>query len=455
MVEVADDVTPDLTGFERFSWGYLPAPQIATLLSAVDGVVGPSTKPEDVPLTVLDQIGWDPVVGFGEAALTSALRDPELYYVEHDDPSRVEEVEEWLWPLLPDLLGAAARAIAYGSIPVVLDWAVLEDGPAFVAAHEIWPGDASLKVGPSDQLISISHASREYGADRTVLMIHDREFGRWGGKGTRRRVFPPWFTGAMIELWRARYYERSVDPPRIAFGPKGIVKIDGVERRTTDVLASMVLALKNGGVTALPSDRDASGNRIWGIELLDLPDRADVWEKGITRHDYLKMLACWVPPSAAGLDGASYAGARVPATMMVGVIQGICREAAEWLTQVVRKVETVRHGAKDAARVCAKELPDQTRKIYLEIFKSIAGMPRKLEDGGTVSLADYVDPALVDYLGIPRREPVAKTPEEMMAAAPGAGGPPGPDRDMMGDRETDRENGMGPESQDATGDDDE
>lgn len=462
---------PDLSEFKRASFGGLNAAQIVTLIATVQGEIGISTSPALVPLSVIEAMGWDGAVYLGEQAATTPAKSPELYYVRHPDPAIKAEVEEWLWPILPRLLPTILRAFAWGAIPYAMTWKVedlkitvqrgggkpraqtIKDFAHYVKVHEIWPGDVDIELSDDgEDLVSLKALGKEYGENRAYVSVWDRAFGRWTGQGSRRRAYRPWYKSAMIELWQARYLERSVDAARIVRVPKGTTEINGKNVRTEVIGARAIMALKNGGATALSSERDENGNLLWEVELLEVPDRSDVWHKALDRLDAQKVLAAMVPPAAIGLEDATFAGARIPAQLFVEFAQQIAAFAAHELTAVVEAVHRFNHKADvPAPEILAYDLPQAKRKLLAEVFKAVSTQQRELDDGRVYTLGELVDDEIVDQLGIPKR-PVAEAARERREPPPmGDAAPPGKEKDMTSEREKRREAAREVEGEDATG----
>ena len=274
--------------------------------------------PSRVPLSVLRGMDEHPMVYLAERTITGVVRRPDLYYVRHPDPQVRAEVEEWLWPLLPSLLGSIARAYAYGAIPVVFNWGeedLVADGRPlrghvhYVSAHELWPGDVTVE-SRNDRLVALKSGEQRYLAERAALFVWDREFGGWRGKSARRRAWLDYCRSLLVELLHVRYLERSVDSPRVAYVPSGFVEVEGQQVDGFEHVNGLLTELRGSGSLALPNDRDAKGQREYEIDLLNVPDRQGVWERALNRYDAGILRAYLVPPRLGGLDDVGAAGAR-------------------------------------------------------------------------------------------------------------------------------------------------
>lgn len=430
--------------------------------------------PRLVPFSALRTMGTHPMVYLAERSITGMLRRTELYSISHPDPRVVAETDGWLRPLLPVLLGAAARAFAYGSVPVVFDWGmqtlrVEVDLPGandptvtfpshthYTRAYEIAPVEVSLDLEPNGELRAVGTISGVFPANRAHVFVWDGEFGEWAGQGARRRAWRDYVKSIVVDVLQARYLERSVDSPRKAFAPVGKSKGKGetAEEENVKRIGRLVTALIGSGVIALPDDRDDLGNRRWDVETLDLPDRSSVWTSALNRYDGRILLAYLVSPSLAGLEDMSASAGRVLEGMLSEFIQDLVEWVAENLTKIVEIVHCVNHDPRlvPAPVVKGGDVPAAVRKTLLEVLK-LAVQVR----GGTALAALDVD-RILDTIGAPTRPPsVEPTPSPGGAPAPSEAPPgpparpPGRPRDATSAREARREGARTPEGEEATG----
>lgn len=460
---------PTMREFAEFE-GTLSPPQALWLAGSALGMVQADTRPDELPFEVLEAMGWHPTIYLGEMLVSWPARDPDLFFVEHKDEEVKSEVEAWLRPLLPSLLPMIARAFFLGVSPLVAEWGqedlilqsesgrkrTLRRHTHYVRVNDLWPNDVQLELHAKNRrrLIGIRFAGRLYRAGNEAFVpVWDQQFGWWQGKGSRRRCYRPWFDSMAQSVWKNRYLERSVDPPRIGYAPKGKITVNGTEIQTTSLLARAIMALRNGGATVLPGDFDPEANeRIWGIDFLNLPDRSEVWHRALSREDAQMLVATLVPPTAAGLEGETFAGGRVAAGLLTEVIQLLANFVACELTKIIRPPHLVAHGLKVPAPVVkANAVPQAMRKLLLDVFRVVADVPRMVEDGKEVTLAEMVDDSLIDQLGL-KKIPASKAAREKKEpAAP----PPGREREATSDREERRDSAREPEGEDAVGGDDE
>jgi len=449
----------------------MDAASLISLSSFVLGDIGHGTLPQHVPWHVLDAMGWDPIIYLSERAMASPLLDAALYVVEHDDPRLKAETEAWLRPLLPRLLPVIVRALSLGAAPYVFNWvsedltiSVARDGAApkkeelpqhqhYGSVHDLHPGTVQLRV-EDDRLIEVIHAQNTYKDDRAFVSVWDAQFGQWDGKASRRRAYKPWFDSLHAELWQGRYLERSVDPPRIGYAPKGDVTINGETMRATTLLASAVMALKNGGAGILPGIRDKDGNYLYEVAPMQLPDVHSVWHDALDAYDAKMMLAALVPPTTGGLSEGSFSGARIPNDMFVELLEGAASWVAEQLTCIVAMPHIVnRTGKTKPPVVKSRELPRDKIKRLEAIYQSAATVERRTANGKTVTLAELIDVSILDELGIKRRsvEDAARDSGGGGGGGEAPSGAPGRPREPMGDREERRRNAKTPEGEDDVG----
>lgn len=461
---------PDRSGFQRSGFGgSVGAAEMLLLASHVSGRIGEHTDPEAVPWAVLDAMGYDPWVFLGEQLFAAPIRDQTLYYVQHDDPRVAAEAEAWLFrpAFCSALLRYVTGAFSLGLSVWVCDWAVedltiqartrtggtrartLREHQHYVAAHEIHPGEVDELRAESDRLVSVRYGSQTFRADRAFAHVWGERFGRWQGSSSRRRAWRAYYKSEFVDTWQGRWLERGVDPPRIAYAPDGRIELNGETLLATDVMAAAIKALRGGGVAVLPAKADNAGNQLWSVKAMELPDVSDVWHKALDQCAVAKLVASFVPPSSAGLDTASMAGARIPQDMLVEQLEYGAQSTADQLSAVLAVVHRVNHGtASPPPIVCAREIPRTKVKRLMDVLRAVVNTPRGIAGSDLQRrIADSVDVSILDELGIPRRaeDEVVGTP------AGGGGGPPGRPREELGDRAERRENARTEAGEDAVG----
>lgn len=436
------------------SWIGPPGVASSLALEEVGWYSSGACPPEAVPWSDLDLMGYDPVWSLGEASAVGPALDPWLYEVVHPDAERAKAAEAWLRPLLAKLLPAVLSGVGYGRSPYVLDWTDGPAGPRYSSVpHSLHPADARLVLDESgDVLLGLVYAGRSYPTGRGFCAAPWRQFGSWLGRSTRRAGASTFRRRLALQILEGRYYERSVDPPRVGYAPPGKqADADGNERSNAQTVVSAFLGLRGGGVATLPSELTpgSSSLRAWGIEALNLPDRSNAWDLVINRQDARLLLASMVPPSSVGAEGATFAGARVPATTFAEVVQKHANDAAQELAHVVATWSALVYGPDvEPPRVFAREIPAARRKLLLDVFTRVADATQRLPDGREVTLGELVDPSILPELGVPSRDPekAARKPAPVVEVG-GGGSQPGPDRSATSGREERRDAAREPEGE--------
>lgn len=413
--------------------------------------IGSDVDPALVPEGALERMKRHPPVYLAERVVTGVIRRMDVYTVTHKDPKIVKETEEWLWPILPRLLSAFARAYAYGSRGVVLNWGFEDlrlDVPSkegtdtrlktikshahYVSAHSIRRSDFEHEA-TNDELDHITYAGERYDSDRAWVLRWDPEDeDDWWGQGARRRAWVDYCADVILGQLEAVYCERSVDNPRVAFAPDDTVTTDQGEEPVAHYVNRLLMTLRGSGAVTFPSDVDASGNELYRLQLLDVPDREKVWETAITRRErrifmaYLALLGDGAAAAAKTLDG-----------LLKEIVQDLASWVAEVLTEIVEKVHLANY---DPKKVKPPEVEPadvgkaKAKQLLVEILRVVGGE----------KVGRWVDVArTLDRLGIS----VVDTPEK--EDKPPA--PPGRPRDMIGDREERREDARTEEGEEDTG----
>lgn len=428
----------------------------------VDHQVTAKTRADLVPNWTLRQMGSHPIVYLGEYSITGLARRPNLFHVATDDEQARAETEAWLWPLLPSLVSQIVRAYVYGSSPIVFDWRVQDlafEAPTaggkgngkptmrqrtrkgfaqIVASHDLWLDEVHVVSQDGRTFEGLEHGNRRYPVGRSMLAIWDRQFGSWLGESARRRASSAWLKSLVFEVMQARYLERSVDAPRVIYAPDGTIKDAAGNQVSNAAFVRRVFAsLRNGGVASLPFDADQNGNQRYKIELLNLPDRSDVWEHALSRFDAQILTAYLVPPGIAGVqDVLSGGAARVTENLFGAFLEMLLEFVAAELTQIVGWVwEANNKGT--PPDILPNRLPDRVQKLYLEVLKLVGGE----KVGARVDVN-----ALLGQLDVA----IQATPDEP-ATGDAPARPPGRPRDATGDRERRREDSPTPEGREDTG----
>lgn len=458
--DVADKV--DLKPFQRGSFtanlGLGRGSTISGALSAMEAhvskLVSRNADPRSASWREIQAMGCHPMVYLAERTVTGIIRRPDLYTVEHPDEKVKAETEEWLWPLMrKGLLDAAARAFSYGNVPVTFNW---EKGTlryrikdrnrsaartVFTKSYDMLPYPLTAIVRDGDEAVEFTdyETNEKYSGSRIHHFVWDPEFGDLRGQGARYRAYCDYATSLVLELLQSNYLERSVDPPRVAYAPAGKLddKDDGEDAMTVaDYVASLLQALRGGGAAVFPSQFDENGNKLYDLDVLDLPDRDQVWLRSLGRLDNRILLAYLASPTLAGVEDMAAAASRSLEGMLKEFVQDLADWVATNLTEIVAKVYAVNYTDDMPPEIRATDVGKAgAKKMLLEVLRIASDETSR-----------YVDVAKgLDKLGID----VLDTPIPVPEPADGR------TRDMSSDREERRERGQTEEAEDATGEGDE
>lgn len=429
--------------------------------------LGHGVDPMGVPVSGLRLMSPHPVIYIGEATLGGIIRRRDLFTVIHPDPEVVAQTEAWLWPLLPVLTAAAVRGFSYGAVAVVLDWERgtlrymakdedTDEEPEYREAEgfthysravEVHP-DACQVVFDKDGAISgVSVGGKTYNRDRVALFIWNPEFGEVVGQGARRRAWRDYCESLIVRLLRNKYLERSVDSPTVAWAPAGKVNVGGVDWEIPDYVNYLLQTLRGAGTVVFPSAREnnGQGERKYGVEKLDSPDRRAIWQEALDRADSNMMLAFLVPPSTAGVEEQAGGGA---ARASVGMLKDHVQNLAEWVAQELERLANTVHRANYAA----SESPPisigvqdvglaAAQRMALSVLQLINANPA----GEVARLSDVA--MLLDKLGVPLRDDPLDAEDVLEEGARATGRP----LDRTSEREQRREDATTDEGAEDTG----
>lgn len=448
----------DLNQFTRANafLGQIPS-RFGGLSSWVNQVVSYATDPRLVPQIALEAMKSHPVVYLGDRLMTGIIRRPDIYSVTHADPRIVKETEEWLYPLLPSLLQAFARAYAYGAVAVIFDWdesklkTRVPTGSGigtrarnipghrhYSKAHEVRRDDVEVEV-EGDEVVSVTYAGTRYPSSRSDLLLWDDEFGQLVGQGATRRAWRDYCSAMILDQLESCYLERSVDNPRVAFAPDGEVEIDGEKISVPEYVGRLLAALQGSGSVVFPQSFDSNGNAQYSLETLDIPDREGIWAQAIGRRETRILIAY------LGLVGTGDLAAAASKTLD-GLLKEFIQDIAVWVASSLNKfVEIVHAKNYDPDKVTPPEIEAtdvgkaSAKKLLAEVLRIV----------GSPGVSQWLDvPKALDRLGVPVLDSAL---EPSSAAPPPAAAPPGRPREPAGDREERRDDARTPEGEDATG----
>lgn len=419
--------------------------------------LGHGLDPRAVPIEALQAMGTHPTVYISQRTLTGIIQRPDLFSIDHKDPAIAAEASAWLYPLLPTILAGAARAFDYGSCVIVFDvgreplvyWSAASPDVAerkrtavdltrYVDAFEIRPDYCVPQLGRDGRIEALAISGQTYSRDRIHVWTWDPEFGDLCGQGARRRAWTHYCEDLIISLLESKYLERSVDPVRQARAPAGpagagITDEDGKPMKALDFMMGLVSGVRGGGVLGLPSDRDAEGNYYYDLETVELPDRSEVWEKGIVRRRASIMLAYLCTPQLGGLDEVGTLDGRTLDGMLREFIDDLATWTATGLTKILERVHRANY---DPAKVPPPSVrpTDVGKSAARRMLKELLALANSQPQGELAQRFDV--PKALDHLGAPVR-PADQAPD--LPDAPDAGQAPGRKQDATSDRQDRRD----------------
>ncbi|MDF1667834.1 MAG: hypothetical protein P1V97_39215, partial [Planctomycetota bacterium] len=267
--------------------------------------------------------------------LGSALKDRQ-YVLEGGTDEARQFHEAWIKNAIPQVLEHVVDATWYGWQPFAIEWESVENCPDLDLHHKFpdaWiPAQFvdldAFEVQPEldrfREVVAMTHRGDRYGPDQVFRMTWQQEGANVFGDGQAIVAQPWWKSFSLKLLWFLSYYERSVDPARLAWSRDIIYKIGGEEVPLSEIFADALDALGNGDTGGLPLEFDESGNPFAKLETLELPDRSDTFIKGL---DFLGQVlyesALVLPGIGLTSQGPNYAVSRSAEKQQVAVLEHI------------------------------------------------------------------------------------------------------------------------------------
>lgn len=439
-----------------------------TLQAELDVIaqLGHGMDARNVPVSALQIMGTNAAVYLAERTISGIVRRKDLYSVRHKDPKVRAEVEAWLWPLLPVLTAAAARAFAYGTVAVIFDWErktlqvlvpaegdrkarnrTLARHTHYRDAFEVHPDETTLELDEQGRVVNVSTLGGTYPSERAQVWTWDPEFGSVLGQGARRRAWRPYCEHLILSVLRDKYLERSVDSPRIYYVPDGSVTVDGEEKDIGEHVLDIDAEMRGGGAMCLPSNfYDGTTTRKYEHDTLEIPDRSDVWDQSLNRAESEIFLAYLVSSAFGGLDDVGGAASKTMEGMLKEHVEDLADWVADGLTRIVEIVHRANYDPEKVPEpeVYATDVGKREARKNMQAVLSLVNQGAK----GEVHLRTDV-PALLDKLGIPLRDEPPELPEGWGGGS--STGDVGRPRDTMGDREERRDDAATDEGEEDTG----
>jgi len=399
-------------------------------------------------------------VRLAHVILTAALKG-RSYVLEGGTDQARKFHEEWVERVLPDVLKHVVDATWYGWQPFAIEWEPVDVWPAFspYGLRDAWIPGRIIDLDPYwtvptlnrfGEVESLDSMGQHYGPDQVLRMTWQQEGSNVFGDGQCICANPHWKGLSLESLWMLSYYERSVDPSRLAWAADLKYTIDGEERDLSEIMADGVDALGNGDSAGLPLKYDENGNPLAKVDLLEVADRADTWIKAKDSFGQdLWEAALVLPGIGLSSSGFDYASARQAEKQQVAILEHIGDLPVEAFNRRGGAIETAHrlNGLEGPCpRLVARPFKREQIETLREMLKpSMNEVVPEVDEEGKLTGRSYRPHDVLDYeAGFKRMELPTKPVRHVAriiddAPAPGVGGRP---EEPQGERADDRHSGL-------------
>lgn len=385
--------------------------------------------------------------------MASALKERQ-YVVEGASPEVEAFHQKWVDRLLPQILKTATNSVWYGWQPYILDWTVDDEGMLIpFKAHDIDPFTAqALETEEAKEFRGVEYEGIHYDLERSFKLTWEGHYGNHYGESQALTVYPYWWAWSVLLMQTMQYYERSVDPVRMAFSrnvqvPTG--EIDSTTGKPVFVDLSRIMAealdvASGGDSVGVPLGE--AGEDLVKIEQLDLPDRADTFLKMLAYLEEKQFTACLALPGiglASSSGGLEAGDARIAEKTQLRMLEYITDQPVDALNSfLLPHVHRVNKLPGPSPVLKGKAFKREQEETFRELFKAGLEQVRPVvgPDGKPTSKAyragDLIRwDKLAQSLDYPLHsvDEVAREEDDLLPVAPGKGGRP---RDALGDPET-------------------
>jgi len=393
--------------------------------------------------------------------LSSALAERQ-YVVEGANPEIEAFHQKWIDRGMKQILRRAANAIWFGWQPFIIDWA-MDDENMFVPHkfHDVDPfATHALEDEKTRQFAGLATEGANFGIDRSFKLTWQGDLGNHYGEGQAITCYPFWWAHSVTLVWTMRYYERSVDPVRIAMArnisvPTGRLNDDGSKEHVdlTTMIAEALDVAAGGDSMAIPLGASGDENMV-DIKELNMPDRSDTWLKMLHYLEQKQFLSTLSLP-AVGLGGGGTGGgvtfesSRIAEKTQLRVLEFASdmpiQELNENLLPLVHRMNRLPGPVPTVkGKAFKREQEESLRAMFTSVIDQ--PVPHVGEDGRPSGLA-YRPADLLRFdkiaksLDLPSHEieEVARDPSLLGEQAAGKGGRP---ENPQGDRASDRQSGI-------------
>jgi len=384
------------------------------------------------------------------------------YVMEGADPKIEAFHQAWLDKLLPQVLRKAANAVWFGWQPFVIDWKMTPDGMWIPAkAHDVDNFTTDVLEHPiTHEFAGLTTEGGNFDRRRALKLTWQGDLNNHFGVPQALTCQPYWWAWSVVLVWTMRYYERSVDPVRLAFArnisvPTGRLNDDGTQEHVdlTQLVADAMDIAANGDSVGVPLPDSKDDGPLVDIKTLEHPDRADTWLKIL---DYLerKQFTSTLALPAIGLSSGqvTFENAREAQKTQNRVLEAISDELimSEFNDDdgLIAQVHRINGLPGEPPTLKGKAFKREQQETLLDILKpQLNEIVPEVDGEGELTGREYRVGDLIRYdlllkgLDIAGFEvsEISRELEEITAPAPGIGGRPS---ETFGQRADDRANGQ-------------
>lgn len=366
------------------------------------------------------------------------------YVVEGGVDEEVDQFhQEWIDQLTPSILGAAPLAVWYGVQPYILDWTVRDDGRVVpYRGRDIDPFGADIiETEETRDFAGLVVEDVFYDRRRAFKLTWQGEWGNHYGTPMAITVYPYWWAWSVLLVWTMRYYQRSVDPVRMAMAQNVSVATGEIDSNgdpvfvdLTELVAEALDVVDGGDSVAVPLGAD--GESLVDVKTLDLPDRADVFLKMLAYLEEKQFLATLALPGiGVGTQYGDVSGqdARMSEKTQLRILEFISAMPIKELSELIAFVHHENKMPGPPPKLRGMAFKREQQETLLELFKTAMLQPQPVVGDDGKPTEDSYRPAdllrfdkIARSLDLPVHDisEVARRVDALLEQAPGLGGRP-------------------------------
>jgi hypothetical protein len=400
--------------------------------------------------------------------LASALTERQ-YIVAGAQNNAIEAFHQsWLNNLMPQILLRATNAVWFGWQPYALDWGLDADRRLVPThAHDLGVFEAEALEDPYTRaLTGIRYNGQDFDRSRSLVLTWEGDDNNHYGEGQAVSVYPYWWSWSVLLVLMMRYYERSVDPVRIAFArnisvPTGQIDDSGqpVMVDLTDLMAEVLDVAAGGDSVGVPMGDPGDGDPV-RIETLEIPDRADTFLRALSYLEEKQFLGSLSLPglgissSVAQFDSGD---SRTAEKMQLRILEHVTDMPLRSVNELIPVVHRMNNLPGPPPKAAGSAFKREQEETFRELFKASLDIVRpEIGPDGRPTGRYYRPGDIVRWgttaasINLPTYEvaEVASLLEDLAPESPGKGGRPpdplGPPDTLQGNttRAEDRAKGL-------------